>query len=708
MNLRDVGRRSPRSWSRARRQAAAACLAAAAVLGLCTSAQASATSRSIAPQTQDLVVGKAASAPAAIAAGPRKVAVLLVSFASDSGEPWSTASARSEVFTAANSVNAFYEEESYGGISLTGKLRADGDVFGTFKIDAPTGGCAYNEWAKKANEAANQAGVELAGYQHIIYMIPFQSSCSWIGLAGVSTNGAASGAMINGNSGVGVVIHELGHTLGLFHAGSWSCTSGGVRVQISDNCSISEYGDPFDTMGNTSAPRHNSGWNLVKLGILGPENIETVAASGTYSMRSALHQTTEPTIVRIPRERESDGTVTSWYYLEIRQQGGVFENVADASTTGVSIRVAPSGSSAETLLLDANPATATFQDAPLAVGQTFDGGPVRIKTLAAGEGAATVSVELDEEPPTAPTGLVATGGVERAQLQWGASSDDFGVERYVVFRDGSEIGTTTSTGFVDSPVAVGDHEYVVYAEDASGNRSPASGPATATVSPDEEPPTAPTDLTAAVGVDGVQLQWSPSSDNSGVDLYLVFRDGSLLEGSTGTGFLDSLASAGEHEYVVYAEDAVGNLSAASAPATLAVPAVSGPSCVGGSCRLTFRSAGATASWQVPPGRRQSRLHRRRCPGRRQAAQRLGGSGKGDARLADGRRGSDRQRRRHGWAPRGWRRRRLQRRRRRHARRRWWRFHLPQARRDAGAARRRWRRRRPEGIQRDHRGRTGWR
>jgi hypothetical protein len=578
-----------------------ACLAVAAVLGLCASAQASATSRSVAPQTPDLVVGKAVSAPAAIAAGPRKVAVLLVSFASDPGEPWSTASARSEVFTAANSANAFYEEESYGGISLTGKLRADGDVFGTFKIDAPTGGCAYNEWAKKANEAANEAGVELAGYQHLVYMIPLQSSCSWSGLAGVSTNGTSSGAMINGNFGVGVVIHELGHLFGLSHAGSWTCTSGGVRVQISGNCTISEYGDPFDAMGNTSAPRHNSGWNLVKLGILGPENIETVAASGTYSMRSALHQTTEPTIVRIPRERESDGTVTSWYYLEIRQQGGVFENVADASTTGVSIRVAPSNSSAETLLLDANPATATFQDAPLGVGQTFDGGPVRIKTLAAGGGAATVSVELDEQPPTAPTGLVATGGVERAQLQWGASSDDFGVERYVVFRDGSEIATTTSTGFVDSPVSVGEHEYVVYAEDASGNRSPASTSATATVSPDEEPPTAPTDLTAAVGVDGVQLQWSPSSDNSGVDLYLVFRDGSLLEGSTGTGFLDSLASAGEHEYVVYAEDAVGNLSAASAPATLAVPAVSGPSCVGGSCRLTFRSAGATASWQVPPG-----------------------------------------------------------------------------------------------------------
>ncbi len=192
-------------------------------------------------------------------------------------------------------------------------------------------------------------------------------------------------------------------------------------------------------------------------------------------------------------------------------------------------------------------------------------------------------------------------GWKRAQLQWGASSDNFGVERYVVFRDGSEIGTTTSTSFVDSPVALGDHEYVVYAEDASGNRSPASNSATATVTPDEEPPTAPAGLTAVAGVEGVQLRWTASSDNVGVDHYLVFRDGSEIEGAGGTSFLDPLAPSGTREYVVYAEDAVGNRSAASAPATVTVPVVSGPGCTTASCRVTFRYAGTTTSWQVPPG-----------------------------------------------------------------------------------------------------------
>jgi fibronectin type 3 domain-containing protein len=599
------GKSALRSLDSNQVRAIAACLVCAFLLVISSSAEATGAQASF-----DKVVGATRSASpkaAAITPGPRKVGVILFNFSSNSTQPWSVAGARTEVFTGTQSASAFYEEESYGAVSLTGDLRADGDVFGWFTLNTPTAGCPYQEWVKKADEAATNAGAELGGYQNLIYMFPLQFSCPWGGLAGVGGGGGPVGgngpvgALINGDNGVKDVIHELGHTFGLFHAASWTCTKGGVRVQISSNCTVNEYGDPFDAMGDDA--RHNSGWNLEKLGFLTPENIETIETSGAYSMRSALHPTTDPTVLRIPRERAADGDVSSWYYLEVRESGGAFENVADATDTGVSIRVAPSpaGLAPETLLLDANPATSTFQDAPLAVGETFNGGPVQVKTLSAGGGNAAVTITLDEEPPTAPTGLTASGGEEQVQLQWSASSDNFGIERYRVFRDGSEVGTTTSTSFLDAPAPVGDHEYVVYAEDATGNLSAASDPATATAVPDEEPPTRPDNLTATVGTKGVQLEWTASNDNVGVENYVVFRDGSELASPAEVSFLDPLASVGGHEYVVYAEDAVGNRSAASDPVTTTVPGVSGPSCASGSCGVTFRYTGTVATWTVPPG-----------------------------------------------------------------------------------------------------------
>jgi hypothetical protein len=542
-----------------------------------------------------------ASPQAAIAPGPRKTAVILVSFPGDPATPWSAEEARSKVFTGGSSVNAFYEEESYGDVSLTGKLQADGDVFGWFRINAPTAGCQYGEWRIEADEAAAAAGVNLSGYDHLVYMFPRRSSCSWEGIEGV----AANGMMLNGNQSVQVIAHEMGHSLGLQHAGSWTCTSGGVRVQISDDCTMTQYGDPFDIMGNI-AVRHSNGSGLEKLGFLAPENVRTINASGVYQLHSALHPTSEATVLRIRRKTTFDGE-TSFYYLEVRESGGIFENVSDATTTGVSIRVTGESYTPETLLIDANPATATFQDAPLGVGQTFQGGPVRITTQSAAGGSASVSVTLDEAPPTPPTALTASAVPGGVDLQWHASSDNFAVDRYVVLRDGSEIGTPLGTQFHDSNATVGNHTYRVIAEDEVGNRSAASGPATATVERDEVPPTAPTELTATPEVDGVWLEWERSEDDFGVERYVVFRDGSEIGTARNVEFLDSVADAGDHTYVVYGEDAADNRSDASVPATATLAAREGPYCESGVCTISFWHTGAPATWTVPPGVNQARF-----------------------------------------------------------------------------------------------------
>jgi len=85
----------------------------------------------------------------------------------------------------------------------------------------------------------------------------------------------------------------------------------------------------------------------------------------------------------------------------------------------------------------------------------------------------------DLTPPTAPTGLTASGNRRRATLSWTASQDDTGVAGYAVIRDGETIGYPEGTSYVDGPFEPGRrYLYTVSAYDLAGNASPESEPLT--------------------------------------------------------------------------------------------------------------------------------------------------------------------------------------------------------------------------------------
>ncbi|HVG68520.1 MAG TPA: hypothetical protein VM785_10015, partial [Gaiellales bacterium] len=182
--------------------------------------------------------------------------------------------------------------------------------------------CNYTAWANLARTAAAASGFSAGGYQHVMYVFPRQTVCGWAGLAYLP----GTESWINGDLSVRVTGHELGHNLGLHHAGSWFCTNASNQaVAISSACQLDEYNDPWDVMGALGS-RHNHGWNLQRLGVLQASNVQTVSASGTYTMSSALSSTTDPTTLRIPRTYAAGGSVQDWYYLETRKSGGVFDN----------------------------------------------------------------------------------------------------------------------------------------------------------------------------------------------------------------------------------------------------------------------------------------------------------------------------------------------------------------------------------------------
>ena len=68
----------------------------------------------------------------------------------------------------------------------------------------------------------------------------------------------------------------------------------------------------------------------------------------------------------------------------------------------------------------------------------------------------------------------------------------------------------------------------------------------------------------------MRLSWYGSGDNVGVSAYPVYRDGVEVGSSPSTSYDDTTVLPGQHAYTVYAQDAAGNLSPASAPYVVTV------------------------------------------------------------------------------------------------------------------------------------------
>ncbi|MDT0380834.1 glycoside hydrolase family 18 chitinase [Streptomyces sp. DSM 42041] len=99
-----------------------------------------------------------------------------------------------------------------------------------------------------------------------------------------------------------------------------------------------------------------------------------------------------------------------------------------------------------------------------------------------------------DEAPSAPGGLTVGSATDTSlTLNWSAATDDDGVARYHVFRNGTEVAAVTGTSYRDTGLTPGtEYAYAVTAEDTAGQVGPAGATVTASTTSDgggdPEPP----------------------------------------------------------------------------------------------------------------------------------------------------------------------------------------------------------------------------
>jgi NPCBM-associated, NEW3 domain of alpha-galactosidase len=353
------------------------------------------------------------AAPLSNTFGAQNTLVMLVNFQDNTAQPWTTQQAQSMVFGTASN---YWLENSFQQTSLTG------DVAGWYTLPISSATCDISSIQTDAQQAAQKAGYVLSNYSRFLYAFPQISSCGWGGYSYIGGN--PSNSWINGLLNQSLVNHELGHALGLYHSHSLGC---GSVPYASSGCTQYEYGDYYETMGNSNVNGDSMHYNAFQKERLGWLNnsaqppITTVSSSGTYTLAPYETQDSSPKALKILQTSSSSGN--TYYYVESRQAVGfdsmLSDNVPGYSNVlaGVVIHSATPSNANGSNLLDMNPSATWGYAMALDVGQSYTDSTagVTITPTAVSTTGATVQVNLN-----GPACALANLGVSISptQSQW--------------------------------------------------------------------------------------------------------------------------------------------------------------------------------------------------------------------------------------------------------------------------------------------------
>jgi hypothetical protein len=289
---------------------------------------------------------------------------------------------------------AWFARVSRGRHHLTSKVTP------WLKVGGGTSNCgSLREPVQRAVAAARKRGIGTGGFNRFMVVSPGCGGTSYGEKPGRVTWIRAA------KPDVSLLVHELGHNLGLDHANSSICSQNERRVTEGGKCFTSEYGDMWDAMGLSS--RSYSVAVLRRLGWAG--RVVTASASGTWTLRDAEQPGQGIQGLRVPSGKVS-------YWLEYRTNPNALDDSPGqqgiSGEPGLQIRVDNGAKSLR--VLDAAPGNPVpylsfpdpdFVDIALPVGSSFTTRQrVRITLLAQTASSATVRIGRNKaaKAPDAP------------------------------------------------------------------------------------------------------------------------------------------------------------------------------------------------------------------------------------------------------------------------------------------------------------------
>jgi hypothetical protein len=297
-------------------------------------------------------------APRTDTVGDQRTLVLLIKASPGDAEPFTPVQGQDLVFN--SQFQNFMKEQSYNKISFSG------DVFGWTAVNSTIDPRGCMLWLP-ISDIVDTYKINLANYDRIVYLLNGAlGGCSYIGKSDLLVNGISYKVS---QSSVGTLnydrpsqwgygnepfawtnldyglSHELGHALGVMHANSWICTGGQI---LYGDCLHSEYGNPFDTMGNGYGfSLHYNAYFKEQLGWIPSEQMIMIDHSGSYTINPLEFVDG----VKLATVNILNNTITP-YTIEFRKSTGFDSELDTQNANGIFINRIQSTSVPATELLN--------------------------------------------------------------------------------------------------------------------------------------------------------------------------------------------------------------------------------------------------------------------------------------------------------------------------------------------------------------------